>query len=193
MRTTRLLHTLTLVLAATLLTACETMRHQPDTTENEELDDTFKVMRKRSGTTAKPTVRSVGALQTQLGMNRKPSDLGYSEKSFNPCNYGLSNDCSDQYLTVIHFQLLCRDSEGTVSNIPLSLTPINSPQISWSLAGQNGGAPTDRNGYGHLTVVSERPLRQNRLILRKGPHYVGISVDDVTKVVLPKNWCRGNG
>jgi hypothetical protein len=191
MRSPSLLQILTLVLSAVLLSACGSMSKEYDEpAEYDEYGDNVQVIRKRKGSKDQPVVRSVGALQARLGMNRKPSDLGYSERAFNPCHYGMSDQCSEQYLTVIHFQLLCRDSEGTVSVAPVT-TPIASPQISWSVAGQTGGAPTDRNGYGRLTVVSERPIRENRLIIRKGPNYVGVSVGDISKIVLPKNWCGG--
>lgn len=155
-------------------------------------DDDFVRATKSRGGSPPPQFNNVGALQDQLGMNRRPSDLGYSEKSFNPCSYGMSQDaggCDAQYLTVVNFQLLCRDTEGTVSSVPVSLTPIVSPQIGWSLGGQNGGTPTDRNGYGHFAVVSSKPLRGRRLILRKGANYVGVTVSEINKLVLPKNWC----
>src|SRR5262249_46141827 len=139
-----------------------------------------------------PVFKGVGALQSDLGMARPATDLGFTERPFNPCNYGLSEVCENQYLTVINFQLLCRYKEGTVSSVPTSLTPVVHPQILWSLAGQSGGTPTDRNGYGHLSLISESPLRGHRLILRKGPNYVGITVTDVNTLVLPKNWCVGS-
>lgn len=133
--------------------------------------------------------RSAENIESQLGMKRSPSDLGYAERSFNPCNYGPSDTCTFKYMTVVHFQLLCRDTEGTVSEIPKYLSPINHPNILWTLAGQSGGLPTDRNGYGSLKLITDNTTRGKRLVLKKGTHYVGLDVSEATKIVLPKNWC----
>lgn len=166
--------------------ACTTVPIEPPDEGFE--DPNFERATKTRSGSRPPVFKNVGTLQAQLGMNRQPNDLGYREKSFNPCNYGLDENCDSQYLTVVNFQLLCRDSEGTVSAVP-TLKPIVHPRITWSLAGQNGSTPTDRNGYGNLAVVSSRPLRGHRLVLRKGAHYVGVSVNEVNKLVLPVNWC----
>jgi len=180
-------HISTLVALLVGLTACTTT---PGEAPSEDIGDAdFERATKTRTGSPPPVFKNVGVLKSQLGMDRRPSDLGYREKSFNPCEYGMSQECTDQYLTVINFQLLCRDSEGTVSSIPISPKPIVYPTISWSVGGQNGVTPTDRNGYGHLAVVSPRPLREKRLVLRKGPHYVGVSVSDINKLVLPRNWC----
>lgn len=136
--------------------------------------------------------KSVGVLQlqSQLGMNRAPADLGFSEKLFNPCNFGLPGDgCNERVMNVVHFQLMCRDTEGTVSEVPVALRPIVSPYITWSVGAQSGVTKTDRSGYGQFTFISGNTVKDRRLILRKGAHYVGLTVSEITKVVLPKNWC----
>ena len=136
--------------------------------------------------------KSVGVLQiqSQLGMNRAADDLGFTEKLFNPCNFGIPGEaCNQQILNVVHFQLMCRDSEGTVSTVPLALKPIVSP-IKWSVGPQSGATRTDRNGYGQFRFISENTVKNRRLILRKGAQYVGVTISEITKVVLPKNWCR---
>jgi len=92
-------------------------------------------------------------------------------------------------MNVVHFQLMCRDSEGTVSSVPVSLRPIVSPYITWSVGSQSGVTKTDRSGYGQFTFISGNTVKDRRLILRKGAHYVGLTVSEITKVVLPKNWC----
>lgn len=128
-------------------------------------------------------------LESQLGLTRSPADLGYAEKSFNPCNYGPSETCDFKFFTVVHFQLLCRDTEGTISTVPRALSPINHPNILWTLAGLSGGLPTDRNGYGALKVITPATTRGKRLVLKKGHNFVGVEVNEVSKIVLPKNWC----
>lgn len=181
-----ILRLLTLVAATFALSACTTTPIEPP--DGGFDDPNFERATKGRSGSPPPVVKNVGALQTELGMNRQPSDLGYREKPFNPCNFGMGDNCANQYLAVIHFQLLCRDSEGTVSQVP-KLKPIIHPHITWSVAGQNGATTTDAQGFGHLAVVSERPLRGKRLVLRKGAQYVGVSVNDVNKLVLPRDWC----
>jgi hypothetical protein len=131
-------------------------------------------------------------LISALGMNRAPADLGFSEKAFNPCSFGLNGTggCGDRYFTVVHFQLLCRDTEGTVSEAPLRLQPIVTDNVRWKVAGLTGGTRTDSNGYGQLTVMSNRSTRGQRLLLHIGPQFVAFDVSEVSKIVLPKNFCR---
>lgn len=174
-----------LVLTGGFLTGCSSI----PTTDDAREDWDFSSDSSRPRKSAPRLGTAIGGLQSQLGLNRAPSDLGFTEKAFSPCAYGISSNCDFQYMTVVHFQLLCRDSEGTVSAVPVDLTPIVSPNILWSVAGQSGGTPTDRNGYGHFSVITPSPLR-GRLILRKGTQYVGVSVNEVSKLVLPRNWCN---
>ncbi len=185
MNSARFLFIPTLVMV-TVLTGCSSAPVEDD---QEAVDFGYGKAGTSRTTSPTPVFKGISTLQSQLGMNRQPTDLGFTDRAFNPCSYGLSESCNNQYLTVVNFQLLCRDTEGTVSAVPIALTPIVYPQILWSLAGQSGGTATDRNGYGHFTVISQRPLRGHRLVLRKGPNYVGVTVTEVTKLVLPKNWC----
>ena len=154
-------------------------------------------------TTPKPEVIDVGDykaeeiprfeahLQTRLGMVRAINSLGYEEQAFNPCQYGLKSDakCTKQYLTVLHFQLLCRDTEGTVTSAPLTLTPITTDNINWKLVGKSGGTRTDAKGYGQLTFISPKSSKGQRLILRIGKQFLGFTASDMSKIVLPKNFC----
>lgn len=126
-------------------------------------------------------------LQDRLGMHRAADDLGFAEKQFKNCGEG--GVCRPQYFSVVHFQLLCRDSEGTVSNVPIHLTPLISNRILWQLGKLNGESSTDDRGFGQFTVVSERPNRGQRLILRIGKQFMGFTVSEVSKVVLPQNFC----
>jgi hypothetical protein len=133
-------------------------------------------------------------LITALNMQRDDDDLGFDEKSFNPCQYGLhrGNECRRQYLTVVHFQLLCRDTEGTVTEVPVDLQPIVANRVEWKLAGVSGMTRTNSEGYGAFSVVRPHSTRGKRLILQIGPQFVGFTVSEVTKIVLPKNFCRSD-
>ncbi|MBX3022694.1 MAG: hypothetical protein KF799_13560 [Bdellovibrionales bacterium] len=130
-------------------------------------------------------------LKTALGMYRSPGDLGFAEKSFNPCSFGLSGgQCKNQYFSVVHFQLLCRDSEGSVSSAPIALQPIVAGNVKWKVGNQSGGTQTDSQGFGQFTMMSPRSARGQRLTLRIGPQFVAFTVSEVSKIILPKNFCR---
>lgn len=137
-----------------------------------------------------PAANPMTKLESQLGMNRASDDLGFAEKRFNPCELGLSStsQCGTNYLTVVQFQLLCRDSEGTIQEIPQTF-PIHAPELRWKLGGKTGGTATNAKGYGRFSVIGHRPLRGQRLILFKGSQFVAVTVSDLTKIVLPKPWC----
>src|SRR5438445_814161 len=72
-----------------------------------------------------PTLQqmSVTELQTQLGLNRSAQDLGFDERGFDGCRIGVKGEvgsCSQRYLSVVHFRLVCRDTVGTTSRVPAS-------------------------------------------------------------------------
>ena len=131
-------------------------------------------------------------LKGVLGMNRPAEDLGFDEKPFNPCSFGAPgpNGCGTQYLAVLNFQMLCRDSEGTVTDAPVALEPIAGTEVQWKVGATSGDAYTDERGYGQLSVLGPAPARGQRLTLRFGAQYVAFEVSEVSKVVLPKNFCR---
>ena len=132
-------------------------------------------------------------LSQALGMNRSPADLGFSEKSFDPCQHGWNSEeaCQSRYLSVVHFQLLCRETDGSVSQAPRRLMPIEAREVLWSLGHQRGKTRTDAWGYGQLSAVSHQSVRGKRLILKIGSRFVGFTASEVNKIVLPKNFCSG--
>lgn len=135
--------------------------------------------------------RSDAALQSRLGMIRAINKLGFEEQRFNPCEQGLEQtpNCKQQYMTVVHFQLLCRDSTGTVSRVPNALTPLTRDQMTWKLSGKEGSTRTDVQGYGQVTLVSSRSAKGQRLILLIGKQFLGVTADEASRLVLPKNFC----
>jgi hypothetical protein len=130
-------------------------------------------------------------LQSRLRMTREADDLGFTEKQFDTCVAGLSSgSCSRKYFSVVHFQLLCRDSEGSVSEAPVQLTPLTSDRVTWKIAAHTGNTQTDGQGYGRFLMLSEKSVRGQRLTLRIGRRFMGFTVSDVSKVVLPRNFCE---
>lgn len=133
-------------------------------------------------------------VQAQLGMTRATDDLGYRELRFNPCDQHFKTaggSCAPRFMTVLHFQLKCRDTEGTVSSVPTDFTALTAAKVLWSLGGRTGATSTDLDGYGQVVLVTEKSARGRQLILRIGKQFMGFTGSEITKVVLPRNYCAG--
>jgi hypothetical protein len=142
-----------------------------------------------------PSIDYVG-LQRELGLERAPENLGFLEKPFETCQagYGYSStqDCQRKYFVVIHFQLLCRDSEGTISTTLTSadMRPISGRPVNWTLKGSNGVLQTDSEGYGQIRVVNGKSQRAQRLKLAVGPEFLYVRAGEITRIVTPQPWCN---
>src|SRR5689334_12754734 len=96
---------------------------------------------------------SITDVQQQLGMNRSVMDLGMEEKQFDSCTTPIKDGmgkCGPRYMAVLNFQIVCRDSEGTVSEVVTNFRPLVSDHIEYQLAGGRGVLKTDSNGYSQL-------------------------------------------
>ena len=139
-------------------------------------------------------------LQSQLGMSRQTEDLGFDERSFNDCDYGLHEDngqCNRKYLSVVHFRLLCRDSVETTENVASNFTPLVKDNVEWRLAGVQGHTQTDSQGFGQVRMISSRATKAQRFMLIIGTRSLGVEAGEVTQIIVPGNWCseyawRGN-
>ena len=135
-------------------------------------------------------------LQSYLNMDRDPADLGYEEKAFNSCEVGFgfssSHNCRELYLVVVHFQLQCRDSNGTESSIAYSVRPIVSDQIRWSVGSAKGTTMTDDEGYGQVRWIASKSPREQKLRLTYKENFLILSAGDVRRIVTPRSWCESN-
>ncbi|MBC7370101.1 MAG: hypothetical protein H7326_05330, partial [Bdellovibrionaceae bacterium] len=106
--------------------------------------------------------------------------------------YSTSHNCRRLYFTVINVQLLCRDSEGTVSvGIDRAdQTPIARRAMSWTLKGSNGISQTDSEGFAQVQTVTSISQRTQRLKLSVGNDFLYMRANEITKVVTPKSWCE---
>lgn len=136
------------------------------------------------------------ALQTHLGLDRSEDQLGYNEKAFNTCDvgygYSRSQDCHKEFFVVLHFRLLCRDSEGTISQIltDADVAPIAGKTVRWNLKGTSGTLVTDGMGYGQIRTVSRSSQRRERLKLAVGSEFLYMRANEITKVITPRPWCN---
>lgn len=142
-------------------------------------------------TVTKPSKKdiSISQIKERLRLTRNIQDLGFDEKPFNACDLGLKNeDCGDEYLTIIHFQLLCRDSDGTVSTAP-ALIPIHSDVIHWKLGDTSGITETDEQGFGKVEVRRSSSSMGSRLRLSIEDRFVAVPASETTRLVVPRDWC----
>ncbi len=135
-------------------------------------------------------------MQKALGLEKPETWLGYTEKPFNTCQvgYGYSkvNNCRPKHFVVVHFQLMCRDSEGTVSEVVRSADLIKNGgrQVRWNLKDLNGNLETDGLGYGQIHVISSQSQKQQRLKLTVENDFLYLRAGEVNRIVTPRTWCR---
>jgi hypothetical protein len=135
------------------------------------------------------------ALQTHLGLDRSAEDLGYTEKPFNTCEagygYSRSQNCHQEYFVVLHFRLLCRDSEGTISNIltDADTTPLSGRSVRWNLKGLNGSSQTDGSGFAQIRMTSPISQKKQRVKIAIGNEFLYMRANEITKVITPLPWC----
>lgn len=128
-------------------------------------------------------------LERALNMDRGKTELGYEEKSFNPCELHVtSGDCRPRYLAVVHFQLQCRDVEGTTESYQVE--PIRADHIKWSLGKIQGVTETDRDGFGQIRVIAPASQAKQRLRLTLNNDFLILRASDIRKIVTPPTWCR---
>ncbi|KHD87528.1 MAG: hypothetical protein OM95_13860 [Bdellovibrio sp. ArHS] len=176
---------LILLLPLFLVTACST-------TSKKETSQTVPV----EATEAEETSAvDYLAIQRHLQLERDRDALGFSEKAFNTCatgyGYSRSQNCHQEHLVVIHFRLLCRDSEGTISTIlsEADLQPLASRRVRWSLKGLQGETTTDSLGYGQIVTAAIPSQRTQRLRLAVGSEFLYMRAGEIQKVITPQPWC----
>lgn len=183
-----------ILLSCFLLAACNTVQKSPE----KEKPAAETMANGPVPSAPEPEVENVDfvALQRFLGLERASQRLGYAEKSFNTCDVGYgfskSHNCRQRYFVVVHFQMMCRDSEGTVSQIvrPSDLQANSNRSVRWNLKDYNGIATTDGDGYGQIRVVSGQSQKQQRLKLAIASDFLYLRAGEIQKVVTPRNWCQ---
>lgn len=176
------------VAGASFFTACTT----PKTTIKKAEDQQPKVQSKDMS--RRPTIDYYG-LQRKLGLNSAIDKLGYQEKLFSTCDAGhgfeADSRCQLMYFTVIHFQLFCRYSEGTISR-PLEksdMEALSGRPVQWTLANATGQIRLDKKGYGELIGVFSRSPRASRLKLSIGNDNLYTRAGEIKSVITPYTWC----
>jgi hypothetical protein len=135
-------------------------------------------------------------LHRSLGLEREKHELGYAEKSFDTCSvgygYSSTNNCQKAVFVSIHFQLLCRDSEGTVSTAIAreDMQPLSGRSLKWNLKVARGTMQLDSEGYGQIKTIVSRSQKGERLKFAVDNDFVYVRAGEVKRLVTPKNWCN---
>lgn len=135
---------------------------------------------------------SLDRLRSDLRMNRSIEDLGYQEKSFDTCDYGIdqSPNCRTQRLVVIHFRLQCRDSVGTVESVSnFELIPVRSNHVRWKVGYFAGSTSTNSEGYGRVEFLSPGSSKSQRFIVKVNDNNLGVTASEVSRIIVPRDWC----
>jgi len=179
-----------------MLTACATSSKQAET------DRLYSEKTVKPGSSADPVTAieqenvDFVALQTALGLDRSASNLGFAERLFDTCQAGYgfskSHNCRQRYYVVIHFQLMCRNSEGTVSEIvrAADLQANANRSIRWTLKDMSGTISTDSDGFSQIRVMTVKSQKQQRLKLAVASDFLYLRAGEVDKIVTPQSWCR---
>jgi hypothetical protein len=136
------------------------------------------------------------ALQSYLHLDQPIDVLGYREKRFNTCKvgagYSSTKNCRVLTLVVLHFQLMCRDTDGTVSEVVMqeNLQPIANKTIKWRINNSIDEVLSDSNGYTQIVMVAKDSQRQQRVRLTSGNDFLIIRAGEAKSIISPKNWCE---
>ena len=135
------------------------------------------------------------SVQRLLGLDRNITQLGYTERSFNTCQVGFGFpadiNCITKYFVVIHFKLMCRDSDGTVLRQieEADLEPLANQQLSWTLKNAQGKVRTDSSGYAQVIVVGPSSQKTERFRISSRKDFLLLRAGDIQRLIVPKNWC----
>lgn len=136
------------------------------------------------------------SIQRSLGLSREIDNLGYAEKAFNTCEMGFgfsrSQNCHKEIFAVVHFQLLCRDSQGTISTALTrdDMEALAGRKIRWSLHKKSGSVVLDHDGHGQILMSFPQSPKYQRLKLAAGNDALYLKAGEIKRVVTPSNWCN---
>jgi hypothetical protein len=134
---------------------------------------------------------NISEVKSRLNMNRSVRELGFREQRFNRCDYVQDEQCRDNYVVLVHFRLLCRESEGTVDTVASSdLIPIRSEGVAFKLGNTIGRTETDADGYGQVEVIRPKSALRERLRLTIDERFVAVPAIETSRIVVPENWCN---
>ena len=139
----------------------------------------------------KPIV-DIKYIQRALGLPWEVEPAGITTKSFNTCEMrGFpKSPCLEKYLTVVNFQMYCRDSQGTVEYVDqYSYRPVQARNVRWKINGDWGDTSLNGEGRGQIVALSNKPIKYERVILIKNKNSMQLRVNQMNKIIVPRDWC----
>lgn len=136
------------------------------------------------------------SIQRLLKLDKSVTQLGYDERVFNTCKVGFgysgTENCSGKFFVVIHFKLMCRNSEGTVSSQlqEEELIPVANQNLRWTIKNTSGELRTDSEGHGQVMLVAARSQRAERFRVSSSKDFLLMRAGDIKRLVVPSNWCE---
>lgn len=195
----KLKNILAIAALAAFFSACTSTPSVDSRTGSDSDTEMFPELRERrvyrSGEAA-PVIVDYDGLQRSLGMTRPLADFGYMEKEFATCDvgygYSSTHQCRKNVFVVVGFQLLCRDSEGTVSTTLRydDMKPLASRTINWELNGDRGQILLDTQGRGQFRGVYSVSPRDQRLKITSRNDFLYMQAQAIKRIITPANWCR---
>ncbi len=186
-----------LLLIILFLAACgtETIQRQ---TSNTEKNDPIKTVPPKNDTTVSLATGEVDPIRLMalLGMKKAKTQLGYVEKVFNTCQselgFSATVKCQKKFLIVIHFKLLCRSSEGTVSKVLKNsdLNAVANQPLKYFLKNHSGFLITDESGFGQIVIVTNESEKLQRLRISNSSDFLLLTAGELKTLIVPSNWCN---
>jgi hypothetical protein len=127
----------------------------------------------------------------KLNLGLHFDELGFHEKRFDPCALGYkTKSCETQLFTMINFQVVCRDSEGTIQSNNYTLTPLALKPLHLKVGSHLADSQTDQNGFSQIRFLAKTTARETRFILSSPPFLLALHAGEVKKIVVPNDWCQ---
>lgn len=178
------------------LPACSTTSEMVHEEQENVLFPEFRNKRPYDRDQAPAEIIDYDGLQRSLGLVRGAAVYGYEEKDFATCDvgYGYSSThrCRKNIFVVMQIQLLCRDSEGTVSTTLKfdEMKPLASRAIRWELAGERGSLILDSLGRGQIRSIFSSSPKEKRLRVATQNDFLYMQAGAIRRVITPSTWCR---
>jgi len=134
------------------------------------------------------------AVQKFLKLHPPKDELGLVEKKFTDCDFGkgplIGNECQKVVFTLVHFQVLCRGSEGTVEFVSQTeLVPFATQTIRWWSNPVGGYTSTDDDGYGQFRFITPVSQRRKGVHFKTGVNSLKVELGEITRIIVPQDWC----
>lgn len=191
---------LILILGLLFLTACQTAPvDDQDDLEPMRIDSPRRGVKKRRAKKLPPKeqyrrdynrrLKDLRIMQKDFDLDLPKDKLGIFSRKMKKCK-GIKKPCTATYFNLIQFQMYCRDSSGTVEYVSADdYRPVKDAEMVWKSLGKAGVIETDRRGRGQILMLSTSPIKYKKLILIKGENSLQLRFNQVSKIVVPNDWC----